>query len=113
LRTETNETLALHLDELTHIRDGDALVLANGSLVLVVADGEVLRQMPFPKFNRDLHTLSKGNLFKIEERPGVAGVRTYVIDRSTHYPKNLSVLEVPEQRTDSIYQKQPTNEQQQ
>jgi hypothetical protein len=72
--------------------------------------GDVLRQMPFAKFNRDLHTLSKGNLFKIEERPGIAGVRTYVIDRSTHYPKNLSVLEVHEQRTDSIYQK--PNEQQ-
>lgn len=66
---------------------------------------EVLRQMPFPKFNRDLHTLSKGNLFKIEERPGAAGVHTYAIDRSTHYPKNLTVLDVPEQRTDSPYQK--------
>jgi hypothetical protein len=77
----------------------------------VAGISEVLRQMQFPKFNRDLHTLSKGKLFKIEERPGVAGVHTYSIDRSTHYPKNLRVLDVPEQRTDSRFQKNPTNEQ--
>lgn len=67
---------------------------------------DILRQMPFEKFNRDLLTLSKGNLFKITEKEGVTtGFRIYEIDRCTHYPKNMTVLEVPEQRTDSNYQK--------
>jgi|SRR5579871_4551220 len=48
LRTETNQTLALHLEEVTHIRDGDALVLANGSLVLVVAECESLLEITAP-----------------------------------------------------------------
>lgn len=48
LRTETNRAVALHLEEVTHLRDGDALVLANGSLVLVVAECESLLEITAP-----------------------------------------------------------------
>jgi len=70
---------------------------------------DVLRQFSLEKIKRDLWTLSKGTQFKIRTIDGTSGgIRIYEIDRSSHYPKNLTVLEVPEQRTDSRYQK--TNE---
>src|ERR1051326_7425016 len=48
LRTEANGIVALHLEEVTHLHDGDALVLANGSLVLVVAECESLLEITAP-----------------------------------------------------------------
>ena len=73
---------------------------------------EILRQFPLTKIKSDLFTLSKSSQFKIRVIDDkITKVRTYEIDRSSHYPKNLTVLEVPEQRMDSIYQR--PNEQQQ
>jgi hypothetical protein len=72
---------------------------------------EVLRKFDLDRIKRDLMTLSKSSQFKIRILEG-SKIRTYEIDRCTHYPKNLTVLEVPEQRTDSIYQKSNDTQQQ-
>lgn len=66
---------------------------------------DLLRQFTADRIKADLYTLSQSKRFKISvlEKPGTD--RIYTIDRSSHYPKNVAVLGVPEQRTDSRYQK--------
>ena len=43
--TETSRKILLDLPEATHVRDGDALVLSDGSLVLVIAEPEPLLEI--------------------------------------------------------------------
>jgi urease accessory protein len=45
LFTENRRAVLLDLDEVTHMRDGDALVLADGSLVLIGAKEEPLLEI--------------------------------------------------------------------
>lgn len=45
LFTENRRAVLLDLDEVTHMRDGDALVLTDGSLVLIVAKEEPLLEI--------------------------------------------------------------------
>lgn len=66
----------------------------------------ILPKFDLDRIKKDITVLAKSSRFKIRIIDGKD--RIYVIDRSTHYPKNLTVLDVPEQRTDSRYQK--TNE---
>jgi len=64
---------------------------------------DILRKFDLDRIKKDITVLSKSSRFKIRIIDGKD--RIYEIDRSTHYPKNMTILEVPEQRTDSIYQK--------
>jgi urease accessory protein len=48
LTSEGKQKIMLDLADATHIRDGDALVLADGSLVIVVAEPEELLQITAP-----------------------------------------------------------------
>lgn len=72
---------------------------------------DILRKFDLDRIKKDITVLSQSSRFKIRIIDGKD--RIYEIDRSTHYPKNMSVLEVPEQRTDSRYQKpnEPTDRQ--
>src|ERR1051326_990431 len=45
LFSENRRALLLDLDEVTHVRDGDALVLTDGSLVLITAQQEPLLEI--------------------------------------------------------------------
>jgi urease accessory protein len=45
LFTENRRAVLLDLDEVTHMRDGDALVLTDGSLVLIAAQQEPLLEI--------------------------------------------------------------------
>lgn len=52
LFTENRRAVLLDLDKVTHMRDGDALALTDGSLVLVVAKPEPLLEITAPDAGR-------------------------------------------------------------
>ncbi len=85
LFTDNRQDVLLDLDECQHMRDGDAILLADGSLVLICArpeelleitapDSGVLMRVAWHLGNRHLPVQFAGDCLRIRWDPVIAGI---------------------------------------